>query len=132
MDVILASATHELLPRSTAARADRSRTCIAHRLIMRSDVERTEEKLTSVGCGVLFGLPFALVGLLCTAGALRQLIHGDWKQALLGSVYAVVFCGVGFGLIYLSIRPPLRAPTTLEASAPGEPWRSRPDWAAGD
>lgn len=98
---------------------------------MRSDVERTRGDLVSTGCGVLFGLPFALVGLIVTAGVLRQLSQGAWRDAFVGSFYALVMCAIGFGMIILSIRGPLKAPTALEASAPGEPWRWRPDWAAG-
>lgn len=98
---------------------------------MRSDVDRTDGDRAGAGCGILLGLPFALGGLLVAAGALNQLSHGARKEALLGGFYALVFCGVGFGVIILSIQGPVKAPRALEASAPGEPWRWRPDWAAG-
>jgi hypothetical protein len=100
--------------------------------MMRSDVERSGSNLVSAGCGVLFGLPFALMGLYISVAVLWQLSQGAWKDAAVGSIYALMFCGVGFGLIILSIRDPFRTATpALEASAPGEPWRWRPDWAAG-
>lgn len=99
---------------------------------MRPDVEKRERNLFSVGCGVLFGLPFALMGLFIAAASLNQLVHGAWSYALKGSLFALLFCGAGFGLIIVSIWDPVRtlAPD-LKASAPGEPWRWRPDWAAG-
>jgi hypothetical protein len=99
---------------------------------MRSDTERTGGSLSGAGCGVLFGLPFALGGLLVAAASLRQMSQGAWRDGAAGSLYALLLGGVGFGLIILSI-PGLKAPRTaaLQASAPGEPWRWRPDWTTG-
>jgi hypothetical protein len=100
---------------------------------MRSEDERTGRDLLGAGCLALFGLPFALLGLLLAAAALSQLGQGAWKDALVGSFYALLMGGTGFGLIYLSFWNPSRIHVTpaLEASAPGEPWRWRQDWAAG-
>lgn len=99
---------------------------------MRSEDERTGRDVLGAGCGVLFGLPFALCGLSVAAGVLWQLSQGTWKDAAVGSIYALVFCGIGFWIIIGSIRDPLNAATIAQrASAPGEPWRRRPDWAAG-
>jgi hypothetical protein len=118
------------LPRATIARAVHL-TLTTHRLIMRSDGEITGRDLVDTGCGVLFGLPFALVGLFVTDAVLTQLRQGAWRDALVGSFYALMFSAVGLGIISLSLRGPVKVPTALRASAPGEPWRWRQDWATG-
>jgi hypothetical protein len=88
---------------------------------------------TGIGCLVLFGLPFAGVGVFVAVMATRKAVAGQgWEAAMLG-LFALVFCGVGFGLMIGSIfgARKLKQAHALEQQSPDEPWRWRADWAGG-
>jgi hypothetical protein len=82
----------------------------------------------------LFGLPFAGFGLSVLFTAIRKLLDGDTGlRDWLLVPFALMFCGIGFGLIYASffgfrlVQKQQRA----QAEHPAEPWLWRDDWAQG-
>jgi hypothetical protein len=86
-----------------------------------------------VGCLILFLLPFYAVGIGTAVNALRSILAGEWGQAGLSTVVALIFGGAGFGLL-LAVRQGLerqRATEWLKRQHPNEPWLWRSDWAAG-
>ncbi len=87
----------------------------------------------SIGCIVLFLVPFAGVGAFTAVMALRRAAAGNWTEALFFALFAVTFGGVGFGGIaaVLAGRRKLEAQSALEARYPDSPWLWRADWAAG-
>ncbi len=84
------------------------------------------------GCLVLFLLPFAGAGVVAGYQAFR-VGSGDWGQAAMLAVFALVFGGVGFGGIAAAAagRRRLAEAAALEARHPASPWLWRADWAAG-
>lgn len=87
---------------------------------------------TAVGCGILFLLPFAAVGVGAAVGAVRALGAHDWGQAGFLTIFALTFGGVGIGGIVTVLRGRRSAETALarEAQHPEAPWLWREDWAA--
>jgi hypothetical protein len=90
------------------------------------------QKLASTGCLVLFLLPFAFVGGFTGIRAILLLQRGNWREALLYILFAVVFGGVGFGgLIGLRVAlRQFRQEQELQAAHPNEPWLWRTGWAS--
>jgi hypothetical protein len=88
---------------------------------------------TGIGCLVLFGLPFAGVGVFAAIMAMRKAAAGQGREAAMLGLFALVFCGVGFGLMIGSIfgARKLKQAHALEQQFPDEPWRWRADWAGG-
>jgi hypothetical protein len=87
----------------------------------------------ALGCGVLFLLPFAGVGMVTAVQALRAAAASNWGQAGFFSIFALTFGGVGFGgLIALAVgRRRLADAEARRAHHPDAPWLWRSDWAAG-
>jgi hypothetical protein len=87
---------------------------------------------TAVGCGVLFLLPFAAVGVGTAVAAVRAASLRDWGQAGFLSIFALTFGGVGIGGIVTVLRGRQGAEAALarEARHPEAPWLWREDWAA--
>jgi hypothetical protein len=87
----------------------------------------------ATGCAVLFLLPFAGGGVAATLGAARAAARGDWGQAGLLCIFALVFGGVGIGGIIgaLAGKRRLAEREAREAGNPDAPWLWRTDWAAG-
>jgi hypothetical protein len=87
------------------------------------------------GCAVLFLLPFCAVGVVTGVLAVQRILAGspDLEETLLFLVFALVFGGVGFGLLYLAYRAKisLEKRQALEKRYPDTPWMWREDWAAG-
>jgi hypothetical protein len=85
------------------------------------------------GCFALFLLPFCATGIFMLIKGLGAAADGDWGEAGLILVFALVFGGVGFGLIGVALRgrAQLRKAEALEQRHPSQPWLWRPDWAAG-
>ncbi|MHB0968687.1 MAG: hypothetical protein ACYC7A_10020 [Thermoanaerobaculia bacterium] len=102
------------------------------------DSSQSSSKETSpfvlLGCLVLFGLPFFVVGVGAIAGAL-----GKWNIAdktddstMLGW-FGVVFAGAGlimFGIAVITFRR-ARERAAMRAEHPASPWMWRKDWASG-
>jgi hypothetical protein len=87
----------------------------------------------ATGCLYLFALPFVGFGLFALIGAIQGLIAGKLGTAAYAGMFAVVFGGVGFGLVYLLRRGTqfAQARDRLRAANPDQPWLWREDWAAG-
>ncbi len=87
------------------------------------------------GCALLFLLPFCAVGILTGVLAVRRILAGspDLEPTVLLLVFALVFGGVGFGLLYFAYRAKgnYEKRKALEAQYPDSPWMWREDWAAG-
>jgi hypothetical protein len=82
----------------------------------------------------LFALPFAAFGLFALVTAIRKLLDGDMgPQSWFLVPFALVFCGIGFGLIYASFFGArlLKQQQRAQAEHPTEPWLWRDDWAQG-
>lgn len=87
----------------------------------------------AAGCLVLFGLPFAAVGIGSAAFVVVKLWQGDWKAAALAALFALVFGGAGawvIGSALMGRREATRRALVADQH-PGEPWLWRPDWASG-
>lgn len=87
----------------------------------------------AAGCVYLFALPFCGFGLFAAARSAERLLAGDLRTAAFTAMFAVVFCGVGFGMVFA-----LRRGSQLvlvrdrrRAANPLQPWLWREDWAAG-
>jgi hypothetical protein len=78
----------------------------------------------AMGCGVLFLLPFAGVGVFTTVQALRAAAAANWSQAGFFSIFALTFGGVGFGgLVALAAgRRRLADAETRQTRNPDAPW----------
>ena len=87
----------------------------------------------ALGCGVLFLLPFAAVGMVTAVQALRAAAASNWAQAGFFSIFALTFGGVGFGgFVALAVgRRRLADAEARQAQHPDAPWLWRADWAAG-
>ncbi|MCZ6918512.1 MAG: hypothetical protein O7I93_17185 [Gemmatimonadetes bacterium] len=87
----------------------------------------------ALGCLTAFLLPFCGVGVVTAFMALRSALAGDWGQAGFLSIFALVFGGVGFGMLAAAWRGRHRvaAIDQRRAAHPDEPWLWRPEWAAG-
>ena len=82
----------------------------------------------------LFALPFAGFGLFALVTAIRQLTNGDTTtKTWLLVLFSLVFCGVGFGLMFAAFYGGriLKRQQRLQAEHPAEPWLWREDWAQG-
>lgn len=86
------------------------------------------------GCLILFGLPFAGVGLFALVQSLRELRHGDGSKSLLLALFAFVFGAAGLAVIAAAIfgSKAQKKSAALEAAHPQEPWLWRPDWSRGE
>ncbi len=82
----------------------------------------------------LFGLPFAGFGLFALSQAFRLLgAPPGGPPFWYPLVFGVVFCSVGFGLMFLALtgRKRYARQQNLQREHPTEPWLWRADWAAG-
>ena len=85
------------------------------------------------GCLVLFGLPFAGVGVGSAVLLVTKLYEGDWKAAGFLSIFALLFGGAGAGVIVVALvgrREAMRRALAAERH-PAEPWLWRADWSSG-
>jgi hypothetical protein len=88
----------------------------------------------SLGCMILFGLPFALGGLSALFGSLRAFQEGrELTEVIMLAVFGLVFGGVGAVVMYLGVRGHTAANRLqqLRDRAPGKPWLWREEWATG-
>ena len=87
----------------------------------------------ALGCGALFLLPFAGVGVFTAIQAVRAAAASNWAQAGFFSIFALTFGGVGFGgLIALAAgRRRLADVEARQAQHPDAPWLWRADWDSG-
>ncbi|HEY2525604.1 MAG TPA: hypothetical protein VGI29_11140 [Candidatus Binataceae bacterium] len=87
----------------------------------------------AAGCLYLFALPFCGFGIFALAMAVGYMRAGNPAQAAYGTLFAIVFGGVGCGLIYALRRGTrmIEGRDRLRAAHPDEPWLWRKDWAAG-
>ncbi len=83
------------------------------------------------GCFLLFLLPFCLTGIFMAIMAIREAIAGDWGEAGLVLIFALVFGGAGFGLLAAALRgrQRLQEEEQRRGEHPGEPWLWLRDWA---
>ena len=87
----------------------------------------------AAGCLYLFALPFCAFGLFAAVRSIERLRAGDLLTAAYTAMFAIVFGGVGFGLVYAfrwSARN-AQARDRLRAANPDQPWLWREDWASG-
>ena len=86
-----------------------------------------------MGCLILFFLPFAGFGTFAAVMAVRAALSGEWGQAGLLSIFALVFGGVGFGYIVVVLRGRVRVSEIdrLKAENPDQRWMWRPEWVNG-
>jgi hypothetical protein len=86
------------------------------------------------GCLMLFGLPFAGFGLFAAFKCVQEIAADNLKSGLFLLLFAVVFCGVGFGLMVFARWGAKfgRRQDRLKELQPNEPWRWREDWARGE
>src|SRR5712692_4965325 len=54
----------------------------------------------AAGCLYLFALPFCAFGLFAAVRSIERLRAGDLPTAAYAAMFAIVFGGVGFGLVY--------------------------------
>ncbi len=80
----------------------------------------------------LFLLPFWAVGVGAACAAAARALAGDWTQAGFYVLFALVFGGVGFGLLGAIIlgRRTVAGTIARAHAHPDEPWLWREDWAA--
>jgi hypothetical protein len=80
----------------------------------------------------LFLLPFCAVGVGAAVAAVVRALAGDWTQAGFYLLFALVFGGVGFGLLGPIVLGRRTVAATIERAHahPDEPWLWREDWAA--
>ena len=81
----------------------------------------------------MFALPFCGFGLFALVWSIRYLRAGNLPMTAYTAMFAVVFGGVGFGLVY-AFRwgaQLAQARDRLRAANPDQPWLWREDWAAG-
>ena len=87
------------------------------------------------GCLTLFGVPFVGAGLWSAYLAAKQFNEhpGDLEKLFLQVIFALCFCGVGFGLIVYGRYASRKSAEedALQQLHPDEPWMWRPDWAQG-
>jgi hypothetical protein len=87
----------------------------------------------SIGCLVLFLLPFAGTGLFIAGLAVRAALAGEPGQAAFLAMFALVFGGAGIGGILgaFAMRRKLAEVDLLKERHPAAPWLWRKDWASG-
>ena len=85
------------------------------------------------GCLYLFALPFGGFGLFALMWSIRYLLAGNLSMTAFTAMFALVFGGVGFGLIYAFRRGAQlqQARDRLRAANSDHPWLWREDWVAG-
>jgi hypothetical protein len=99
---------------------------------MEPDTVRTGKDEGGPGGVVLFALPFAVAGLRAGANAVGAYREGA-REAVAVGIFALVFCGVGFGLMAESlygVRNAARA-RAARASRARRPWPGRLDRRVG-
>jgi hypothetical protein len=100
-----------------------------------SSVMRTASAKPQVaaGCLYLFALPFCTFGLFAAVRSIERLRAGDLTMAAYTAMFAIVFGGAGFGLVYAFRRGTrsAQARDRLRAANPDQPWLWREDWASG-
>jgi hypothetical protein len=82
----------------------------------------------------LFALPFAGFGLFALSQGIRLAIDGTGgSQIWPPLIFGVVFSGIGFGLIYLTLwgSKLVQRQKRIQVEHPAEPWLWREDWAHG-
>jgi hypothetical protein len=87
----------------------------------------------ATGCLYLFALPFGGFGPFALMWSIRYLFAGNLAMTAYTATFAVVFGGVGFGLIYAFRRGAqlAQARDRLRAANPDQPWLWGEDWVAG-
>jgi hypothetical protein len=82
---------------------------------------------------ILFGTPFAGVGLMALVQGIRKLVAGNFYDGLMLSLFGLVFSSAGFGIMFavISARKKSRETAALTAQFSDQPWKLRADWAAG-
>jgi len=100
-----------------------------------TEADLSERKGIQTGCGVLFALPFCAGGLMAAGVAVREWFTTGFEleRAILLLVFALVFGGVGFGLLYatLSGRKRARRGDERRTAHPEAPWLWREEWNDG-
>jgi hypothetical protein len=91
---------------------------------MQSDTVRTGKDMGGPGGVVLFALPFAVAGLRAVANAVGAYREGAREEAVSVGIFALVFCGVGFGLMMGS----LYGARTVARTRAAKTGRSRRPW----
>ena len=88
----------------------------------------------ATGCMFLFATPFAAVGLFTLYQGLSRLSAPESEpQDWLLLVFGLVFGGVGFGLMALTLwgKRVAAEEDKLKRAHPEQPWMWKPEWAAG-
>lgn len=84
----------------------------------------------------LFATPFAAFGVIAVWQAIKKIQAGDMKGGMFLSLFGMVFCAVGFGLMFAAItaerrRKAAEAKWLAQTDGGKRIWLARPDWAAG-
>ena len=82
---------------------------------------------------ILFATPFAGFGVLAAVEGIRKTLAGNTHDGLMLCLFGLVFSGIGFGLMFVSVWARKKAKQTadLQARFADTPWMVRPDWADG-
>jgi hypothetical protein len=84
-------------------------------------------------CLKIFLLPFYLVGIGATIGAITEAVRADWSSALFLAVFGLAFIGLPT-LVLKGVKAGLRSAeetARLVVEHPAQPWLWKPEWAAG-
>ena len=98
---------------------------------------KTSSAQIAVAYGIvgIFALPFAGFGLFAGWTALQQAASPDpnWHQVAYGMVFALLFSGVGIGLLVLLAfgQKKQKVIDAAKETYPDSPWMWRADWAQG-
>jgi hypothetical protein len=113
--------------------AGRDRARVTGPPALRSTTPASGGPAATLGCMVLFLLPFAAVGVFAVVQASLAAQAGRWGQAGFLTIFALVFGGVGVGGIASLVRSRRRLAegATREQRHPEAPWLWREDWASG-
>jgi len=81
----------------------------------------------------LFALPFAAFGTFAFLAGIKKWITGDTMDGAMLALFGLIFGLVGYGLMFLAVRGRKKSKeaAAMAARHPDEPWKLRPDWAAG-
>jgi hypothetical protein len=101
---------------------------------MESDYARTGKDAGGPGGVVLFALPFALAGVRAAVYAVGAYRESARAEAISLGIFALVFCGVGFGLMAESLYGVRKAARVQAAKARRvrRPWPGRLERPVGD
>ena len=96
-------------------------------------VPRTSENKIGTAIIILFLLPFCAVGVFTGYLAIEALLEADWERGGFMLIFALLFGGVGFGLLTMVLlgSGASKRQDERRRSYASQPWMWRDDWASG-